>query len=727
MKTTKRGKLLILACAALVAVLACLPLLWFRIQDASLFGIARKNSGLYESREVSGDDFYLLQQVKNRTQMSRTIWMTSTGLGTAASLYTPAGSSRSDMTTSNTAADFTASLLTELNDAGVLPDAWYHAAADSLSSYNSNELYTSSDSLGITRVLRYPHAAYDESDPAYYEYPVFALDYDNKTGRLLSLWIQSPLDGTVVQESPDTSTLLNAWVQWEGLADLGDWTAPYGSDYAETGLYSAKGNALLTCVSGIFSVDDASYAYYSMQLNWQPYDPTPQPGSTDLLPAEPLPETSDFYYTDVIAYQWDDDNTAAVFDYDANLILRTDLNTGVQTVFCNIPGCTHTTSSCPARVTDNLYTLVPAGDCVYLVYGTYSNAQSKDSSITDINAMSDDEIVRWARAADAGVPLALYPQELEPYTEEDVAAARRQLQNTFGQGRIEVLDGTTRTELVQLDHEAVYVGGCDAIYLYGMMRDQQGEEPTRWFRMERATGQYETFPIPDASHLCGIWNNQLVLFRERCTEPFDSENLSAFNLTGNYVSRYQNTSYDVVLYDPVTAQCRRLYSLNETSGSFNQVALYDASLYLDVITWDDPYDTQYNNIRLNLRSGEQTALDPILGVDQSDLSSGYMMDSTGVATLSPQKWGTMLLHTPRGEGGQSIFLNLATGNVYRTNWQASESTYIAAESPAGRLLLIAWAYEILSSDAWVQSYQQYLAPASSPNAVIPVTMWQPGK
>ena len=40
-----------------------------------------------------------------------------------------------------------------------------------------------------------------------------------------------------------------------------------------------------------------------MQLTWQPYAPTPQPGSTDLLPAEPLPETSDYYYTDVIAYQ----------------------------------------------------------------------------------------------------------------------------------------------------------------------------------------------------------------------------------------------------------------------------------------------------------------------------------------------------------------------------------------------------------------------------------------
>ena len=57
MKTTKRGKLLMLACAALVAVLACLPLLWFRAQDARMFGTVNQSSGLYESREVSGDDF----------------------------------------------------------------------------------------------------------------------------------------------------------------------------------------------------------------------------------------------------------------------------------------------------------------------------------------------------------------------------------------------------------------------------------------------------------------------------------------------------------------------------------------------------------------------------------------------------------------------------------------------------------------------------------------------
>ena len=438
MKTTKRGKLLMLACAALVAVLACLPLLWFRAQDARMFGTVNQSSGLYESREVSGDDFYLLQQVKNRTQMNRTDWMVSAGLDGTATLYTPAGNSRYNMTSSDTAADFAASLLTQLHDAEVLPDTWYHVAADNLSSYSSGELYTSSDSLGITRLLRYPHAAYDESDPEYNESPTFALDYDNKTGRLLNLWVQAPLDDpTLLSGSPvslNISDLLNAWVQWEGLTDLGDWTVPYGSDYVETGLYSARGNALLTCVYGSFTLDDVPRAYYSMQLTWQPYAPTPQPGSTDLLPAEPLPETSDYYYTDVIAYQWDDDRAAAVFDYDANLILRTNLSTGVQTVFCDVPGCTHTTSSCPARITDQMYSLVPAGDCVYLVYGTYSPTTAKGASGADINAMSDDEIMRWARAADAGVPLALYTQELEPYTQEDVTAARRLMQNAFGQG-----------------------------------------------------------------------------------------------------------------------------------------------------------------------------------------------------------------------------------------------------------------------------------------------------
>lgn len=128
------------------------------------------------------------------------------------------------MTSSDTAADFAASLLTQLHDAEVLPDTWYHVAADNLSSYSSGELYTSSDSLGITRLLRYPHAAYDESDPEYNESPTFALDYDNKTGRLLNLWVQAPLDDpTLLSGSPvslNISDLLNAGCR-EGLTDLG--------------------------------------------------------------------------------------------------------------------------------------------------------------------------------------------------------------------------------------------------------------------------------------------------------------------------------------------------------------------------------------------------------------------------------------------------------------------------------------------------------------------------
>lgn len=48
--------------------------------------------------------------------------------------------------------------------------------------------------------------------------------------------------------------------------------------------------------------------------------------------------------------------------------------------------------------------------------------------------------------------------------------------------------------------------------------------------MERTTGQYETMPIPDTDHLCGVWNNQLVLFRERCAEPFASDKISDYSL-----------------------------------------------------------------------------------------------------------------------------------------------------------------------------------------------------
>lgn len=93
-----------LACAALVAVLACLPLLWFRAQDARMFGTVNQSSGLYESREVSGDDFIYYSRSKPHPDEPH-------GLdgfrraGRHSSPVYPAGSSRYNMTSSDTAAD----------------------------------------------------------------------------------------------------------------------------------------------------------------------------------------------------------------------------------------------------------------------------------------------------------------------------------------------------------------------------------------------------------------------------------------------------------------------------------------------------------------------------------------------------------------------------------------------------------------------------------------------
>lgn len=77
-------------------------------------------------------------------------------------------------------------------------------------------------------------------------------------------------------------------------------------------------------------------------------------------------------------------------------------------------------------------------------------------------------------------------------------------------------------------------------------------------------------------------------------------------------------------------------------------------------------------------------------------------------------------------GRRKLLLNFAAGSVFHTSWQAGESTYIAAESPVGQLLLLSWVYDDLS-DNWFQTYQQYLAPASDPTIMTPVAMWEPGQ
>lgn len=725
MKTTKRGQRLMLACAGLVAFLVCLPLLWFRVQDAQLFGTAQQVDSLYESRTVTGDDFYLLQQVKNRTSYIYSSLQIAPELSTSVSMYSPAGNTRNDMTLSTGAVSFAANLLSQLNSAGALPDAWYHAAADGLTSYGC-ELYTSSDSLGITRVLRYPRSA-SEADLGSEDEdcPVFALDYDNKTGGLLALWIQSPLESyelpagssdETVQDpllTPlDSASLLNSWVQWEGLSDLNDWTAPLGSDYADTGLYSASGSTLLTCVNGTFTLGSQTRAYFSMQLNWMPYSPAPQPGDVDLLPetttaSDVLPA----YYSAVPSFCQSDDGTYDV-DYTFCLILRTDLQTGVQDVFCNVPGCTHMTDSCPARISGSSFSLTAADDCVYLVFNGFASALSSSFPGQDMSLLSDDELMRWVQASSLGIPLSLYAQEPEPYTQEDVASARSWLSAILDQSRIEVLDGTTRKELVHLDNQDLSISYCDDTYLYGLLRDHTASQPLRWFRMERATGQYETFPLPESSELCGIWNHQLVLLRDRSSEPVHTNDFLALTQSGSVDAVQQNIVSEVILYDPATAQCSQIYSLSSSNSDITPLAVYDNTLCLGVSFWDNVYTTQDYVVRFDLATGVASDLSSALGLPYTGYHYGYFRSA-------PPGWLAYYTFSDDGSSGETRLFNLSSGKLSSISWQSYNSCLPAAEAPDSRLLLL---YRDSDSDQW----QQYLAPVDDLSDLTPVSMWSPG-
>ena len=86
----------------------------------------------------------------------------------------------------------------------------------------------------------------------------------------------------------------------------------------------------------------------------------------------------------------------------------------------------------------------------------------------------------------------------------------------------------------------------------------------------------------------------------------------------------------------------------------------------------------------------------------------------------------MLFRSNNGQSGESLLLNFAADSVFHIRWQAGESTFVAAESPAGRLLLLSWVYDDLS-DNWFQTYQQFLAPASDPIIMTPVAMWELGQ
>ena len=144
---------LLLGCAALMALLAAVPLGWFALSDAALLDRPAAMTQPYESVTPSGDDFYLIRQLRTQAELVNVDYTGSTKV-TGETIYTPSGDEMMSMRQDYTLAQHADGLLVSLEEAGVLPSDWVYTARNQLS-VDGYTIWYSMDSLGFLRLCRF--------------------------------------------------------------------------------------------------------------------------------------------------------------------------------------------------------------------------------------------------------------------------------------------------------------------------------------------------------------------------------------------------------------------------------------------------------------------------------------------------------------------------------------------------------------------------------------------
>lgn len=254
---TPRRWLPLCACAVLVAALALLPLGVFAISDRALMGTPRAGIS-YTPIVQTGNDFYLIRQMVARAGNSDVL----PGLQVdKPDFYLAAQTARASMQPAANRREYIVNLLKKLSEEGVIPQQWLEAVMGQIGA--DEGFYMSSDTLGFVTFSYFPTS---EREP----YSVFSMTIESKTGAPVQIWLTA--NEEPMPQPSDVTGYLEAFVRCVGLTALGDWSAPQGTEYAQSGLYSKRGAALATCVQNTYSRALESGArhemwYYNVQLS----------------------------------------------------------------------------------------------------------------------------------------------------------------------------------------------------------------------------------------------------------------------------------------------------------------------------------------------------------------------------------------------------------------------------------------------------------------------------
>lgn len=246
-KTQKRKNLGKMLCVGLATVcLALLPLSVFAVADAARFQAVESAQQPYTSVSPTSDDFYLLRTLRSRSQAR---YGNMSSRPDVPSLYLAAKTARDSMARSPEVYDYALEILQSMADCGALSQNWANAVTKQIEE-NPYDFYTSSDTLGLVTI-----SYFTDENGGFFTNPatLYSVTVDGKTGAVVSLFLTHPQNHSM----PAQNVALNAFINQAGLSSLADWSQPVGTSYEKSGLYSMRGQALVTCATGEYST------YYS--------------------------------------------------------------------------------------------------------------------------------------------------------------------------------------------------------------------------------------------------------------------------------------------------------------------------------------------------------------------------------------------------------------------------------------------------------------------------------
>ena len=372
----------------------------------------------------------------------------------------------------------------------------------------------------------------------------------------------------------DTEAVLRAWVAMNDLDILGDWTVPENTIWQDTGLYSARGGLLATCVT----VMDDGNALGGVALDLVPCTPQQMQAAALAGEGDASGITNNQLYTGggLVDVRSDFCNTyREVYFLDGGYdsltplqVLCMDASAGTVQIACRKPDCTHSDESCPAVV----------GDAYDNGAGAYLHAANGKLYVL-LSACTDGEGMQ------------------RPPRIVELSAART----------------SKRTVAALTGDNIEYLAGSVST-VYGLLNTSGsagGTQPRRLVAVDLATGQRTLTPAligPD-EQITGCYNGCLVAVRRVYSRAWLPEN---FTVISSWL-RSQATRLEVELIDPAAGSRRHVAWLPGNDIFFSQP--YSANEFLFVteaghVSTDGV--TQAENLPatvVNLRSGSNWQFD----------------------------------------------------------------------------------------------------------------------